>query len=184
MNPHRKMLVCDVLPVVLARVSDPQQKNLYRWIQKSIDFCINYITQPHLLHASAASGDESVGSGGIVEAETGVVGAASAPPVDPWGTLFQILDAAGAELGWSASKGIFKLESREAQWTKIFILFQDKILYQDPSGAAYKQLLYVTIVLFLHCVRCVCVCVCTRARRVCPVQSCVSLSGPAVYCNL
>ena len=154
-NPYRKMLVCDVLPGVLARISDPQQKNLYRWIQKSIDFCINYITQPHLLHASAASvGDESAG-GGIVEAETGVVGSASAPPVDPWGTLFQILDAAGAELGWSASKGIFKLESREAQWTKIFILFQDKILYQDPSGAAYKQLLYVTIVLFLHCVRCV-----------------------------
>jgi len=154
-NPYRKMLVCDVLPVVLARISDPQQKNLYRWIQKSIDFCINYITQPHLLNAAPPT-EESAATGEKGGAEGGGGGAmgvscASTPPTDPWPTLFEILDAAGVELGWAASKGIFKLESREAQWAKILSLYQH-MNYGDPSGAAYKQLLYITIVLFLNCV--------------------------------
>jgi hypothetical protein len=138
-NPYRKMLVCNVLPVVLARVSDTQQKSLYRWIQKSIDFCINYITQPHLLNADEKSRHKSEGDSPLE----------SIP--DPWIILFDIIDAAGVELGWVASKGLFKLESREAQWTQIIYLYQD-MNYGDPSGAAYKQLLYITIVLFLHCV--------------------------------
>lgn len=146
------MLVCDVLPVVLARISDPQHKNLYRWIQKSIDFCINYITQPHLLHANAKTDGDSGAGEDDAEGGFSASSSSSTPPVDPWATLFEIIDAAGTELGWSASKGIFKLESREAQWTKIIYLYQD-MNYGDPSGAAYKQLLYITIVLFLHCVR-------------------------------
>ena len=99
-NRHRKMVVCDVLPVVLARISDPQQKNLYRWIQKSIDFCINYITQPHLLHAnSATDGADGSGVDGVEVLDNGVMGFGSTTPTDPWATLFDIIDAAGTELG-------------------------------------------------------------------------------------
>ena len=105
------MLVCDVLPVVLARISDPQQKNLYRWIQKSIDFCINYITQPHLLNAvppaddGAAGGEKGCGDGDSMGGSGIGCSVATVPPADPWPTLFEILDAAGVELGWAASKG-------------------------------------------------------------------------------
>jgi len=139
-NIHRKMLVCDVLPVVLSRISDSTQKNLYRWIQKSIDFCTNYITQPHLLQTTTEGDPESTAASSV-----------AATPFDPWAILFDIINVAGVELGWTASKDIFKLATREEQWKKILALYQN-MNYGDPSGGAYKQLLYVTIVLFLHCV--------------------------------
>jgi integrator complex subunit 10 len=47
--------VCDVLPLVLEVSLPPvMHKDLFRWLQKSIEFYVAYLTQPHMDSAAIA----------------------------------------------------------------------------------------------------------------------------------
>lgn len=151
-NPYRKYLVCDVLPLVLSvPLPEVQYKQLVRWMQKSIEFFIMYITQPGSGDSPAVlspdvmsptskkfAGFRRMSIPGLSEKESTIC--------QPWEKLFHIVKLTAGHLGWSAGD-LFMHSSRESQWQAIYGVHQSAA---DPS-TVQKQIVHLTTLLFLHC---------------------------------
>ncbi|XP_013401930.1 integrator complex subunit 10-like, partial [Lingula anatina] len=157
LNCYRKYLVHDLLPIMLnCKEASLAHKQLYKWLQKSIEFYISYITQPPPLDAGLSSPDMMSPtkkltmsfSGKRLQAIQGLAEKDSHIP-RPWQTLFDIVTATGQQLGWEIGD-FFVKTSREAQWQEILLL-HNKCQQSDHSGL-HRQLLYCTLILLLQCI--------------------------------
>ncbi|XP_052827261.1 integrator complex subunit 10 [Octopus bimaculoides] len=153
-NCYRKLLVCDVLPLVLqkCRVSFTSA-DLYTWMQKAIQFYISYVTQPPSpLECSTAPSSSDILSPtkqsmkkyplivGLQEKESQVS--------DPWGSLFKLIQQISVLLKWDIDPDFFS-KPRDYQWQQILILHSRA--GQTNQESSYHQILYMTAVVFLNC---------------------------------
>ncbi|XP_064617560.1 integrator complex subunit 10-like isoform X2 [Liolophura sinensis] len=154
-NCYRKLLVCDVLPMVLSKTkAEVPQKQLYKWLQKAIEFYISYVTMP----PPPASSPGELGSpelhamgkkhGGKKWASIAGLSDKESQVSDPWGALFQLLLLLGQKIGWDVEANFFS-NTRDYQWQYIVSLYnRDR---QTEAGTYHKQILYMTVVLFVEC---------------------------------
>ncbi|ELU13278.1 hypothetical protein CAPTEDRAFT_165793 [Capitella teleta] len=152
-NCYRKVLVCDVLPLVLG-VSLPQvsHKQLYRWLQKSIEFYISFLTQSEsdaspagwTSHPSSSmqspnySLPRRVSISGLSEAESVIN--------DPWQQLFDLSDVTLLMVGF---------RGWEWQWQQIQMMHDSLTAHPDPS-LHIKQVFYCCLITFFHSVHFYC----------------------------
>ncbi|XP_054258425.1 integrator complex subunit 10 [Macrosteles quadrilineatus] len=126
-NCYRKLLVCDLLPLLGSASMELPTKQLFKLLHKSIEFYLCYV-----MNKSKAIQDLPA-SECIIE--------------EPWGNLFLVLEMVGRKLNWELSD-VFSLPiNKELVWQKI-VLFRRQYVDQPKSG---QQLLYCTILLFLYC---------------------------------
>ncbi|KAK9874773.1 hypothetical protein WA026_005580 [Henosepilachna vigintioctopunctata] len=127
MNSYRKLLVCDLLPLLANESSvklDLSPKLLYKILNKSIEF---YLCSMGFL--GRINQDE-------VKVENG------------WEKLFSIVEFLGKQLGWDAYLIAFNNNwSKEGYWQKILTFCQLK-----QSNIDEKQLVFCLLLFFLYCV--------------------------------
>ncbi|KAL4228480.1 Integrator complex subunit 10 [Mactra antiquata] len=151
-NCYRKLLVCDVLPLILKKDSKVkvQAKDLYTWLQKSVEFYISFVTQPpsHSEPITPMSPDllsptkkcKRINIPGLLDKECSIH--------DPWANLYKLLIFIGQNVGWEIDADFFT-KSREFQWQHILSLYNRST--QNGSDTRNKQILYTSTVLFLEC---------------------------------
>lgn len=150
-NCYRKLLICDVLPLVLQRKQQLHHHSqaLYTWLQKSVEFYISFVTQPpshepatplspDLLSPTKKS--RRVHIPGLHDKESHVQ--------DPWPNLYKLLVLIGQHIGWEIDAEFFS-KTRENQWQHILSLYNR--CSQPGNDSLSKQILYTTVVLFLEC---------------------------------
>ncbi|XP_069684038.1 integrator complex subunit 10 isoform X2 [Periplaneta americana] len=129
-NCYRKLLVCDLLPLLGSNSVDLPAKQLFRLLHKSIEFYLCYLMSP-----SKAIQD-------LPELESKIE--------DPWKNLFIIQEATGRKLGWELSAIFGQSWNKDLYWQKIIQFHQTRALLGDDHPN-HKQLLYCTTTFFLHC---------------------------------
>lgn len=173
LNQFRKLLVCDVAPLVLNLGMELPVKQTYRLIHKCIEFYTMFIYAPNRnkLDLFAKPGLEGGGSSGGASgsAEGGGGGGGGASEAELWRQLFGFVSCAGRRLRWELSELLQEPLLQEAQWQRIRGLLLARP-QQPPSTAAtdltagaaaaadpeellaaqHKQVFYITIVIFLH----------------------------------
>ncbi|PVD20529.1 hypothetical protein C0Q70_18685 [Pomacea canaliculata] len=151
-NCYRKLLVCDVMPLLLNRGLKQKLPAdvLYSWLRRAIEFYISYVTQPSIGDPSSSVGADLLSPtkasikrlppvAGLLERENQVI--------DPWGSLFNLLLLLGHCLDWEFEPDIFN-KSREVQWQ--YIVSQFNRAKQTHSDGGYKQVLHMAVVLFIQ----------------------------------
>ncbi|XP_060581049.1 integrator complex subunit 10-like [Ruditapes philippinarum] len=152
-NCYRKLLVCDVLPLVLKKGSQVKvlANDLYVWLQKCVEFYISFVTQP-----PPSSHEPTTPLSPDLMSPTKKCRRANIPGLhdkeclisDPWAHLYKLLIFIGQNVGWEIDKDFFT-KSREFQWQHILSLYNRS--NQAGSESRNKQILYTTTVLFLEC---------------------------------
>ncbi|PNF20874.1 hypothetical protein B7P43_G11190 [Cryptotermes secundus] len=129
-NCFRKLLVCDLLPLLGSNSVELPAKQLFRLLHKSIEFYLCYLMSP-----SKAIQD-------LPELESKIE--------DPWKNLFVIQEAMGRKLGWELSAMFGHSWNKDLYWQKIMQFHQTRALLGDDHPS-HKQLLYCITTFFLHC---------------------------------
>lgn len=129
-NCFRKLLVCDLLPLLGSNSVDLPAKQLFRLLHKSIEFYLCYLMSP-----SKAIQD-------LPELESKIE--------DPWKNLFVIQEATGRKLGWELSAMFGHSWNKDLYWQKIMQFHQTRTGVGDDHPN-HKQLLYCITTFFLHC---------------------------------
>uniref|UniRef100_A0A131XNP5 Integrator complex subunit 10 n=1 Tax=Ixodes ricinus TaxID=34613 RepID=A0A131XNP5_IXORI len=150
LNQFRKLLVCDVAPLVLKLGVDLPIKQMYRLIHKCIEFYTVYIHAPN-----KAKLDLSMKLS--PEAEAG------SPEADLWRQLLSFVGLASRRLHWELADLVSEPGSAgvsDSQWQRLHSLVLSRpnpgVDYPGPQEAEealasrQKQVFYCTIVLFLH----------------------------------
>ncbi|KAK3709782.1 hypothetical protein RRG08_028815 [Elysia crispata] len=154
-NCYRKLLVCDVMPLVLEKGGHLEVNvfQLYLWLQRAIEFYVSYISQPAQgssgsMETSASSDTEGSrpspakarGLSGLSEAEMQVP--------DPWGNLLRLLLLTGHRLNWDMEQNILS-RPKEYQIASL----QHQLTRAKASNAGEtnkKQILHTGMVLFVY----------------------------------
>ncbi|GFS16131.1 integrator complex subunit 10 [Elysia marginata] len=154
-NCYRKLLVCDVMPLVLEKGGhlEVNMFQLYLWLQRAIEFYVSYISQP--APGSSSSGEtpttsDTEGSrpspvksrslSGLSEGEMQVP--------DPWGNLLKLLLLTGHRLNWDIEQNILS-RPKEYQIASL----QHQLTRAKASNACetnMKQILHTGMVLFVY----------------------------------
>ncbi|XP_071448135.1 integrator complex subunit 10 isoform X2 [Hetaerina americana] len=129
-NCYRKLLVCDLLPLLGSSSVELPVKQLFRLLQKSIEFYLCYLMSPK----------KSIQD--LPEFESQID--------DPWRHLFLIQEVTGIKLGWDLSGLFSSTMNKENYWQNLYNFFRWRPLGNEDS-ANHKQLLYCTTTFFLHC---------------------------------
>ncbi|XP_064651170.1 integrator complex subunit 10-like [Lineus longissimus] len=149
LNCYRKYLVTDVLPQVLRAPSLAVHPNiLIKWLQKSLEFYISYVTQPPVQETNQHS--EMLSPNKPYLRRASIIGLSDKESyiLHPWQNLYEIVSLAGRHLKWEDSSKFTKSgQSPENRWQHILHLHQEsKKQQQQPSS----QLFYSTVVLFME----------------------------------
>ncbi|XP_021913688.1 integrator complex subunit 10 isoform X2 [Zootermopsis nevadensis] len=129
-NCFRKLLVCDLLPLLGSNSVDLPSKQLFRLLHKSIEFYLCYLMSP-----SKAIQD-------LPELESRIE--------DPWKNLFVIQEATGRKLGWELSAMFGHSWNKDLYWQKI-TQFHQACASVGDDHPNHKQLLYCITTFFLYC---------------------------------
>ncbi|CAH1104355.1 unnamed protein product [Psylliodes chrysocephalus] len=127
-NPYRKLLVCDLLPLLASEKVkvDLSSKLLQKLLHKAIEFYFCYLG----LNTSA-----------IQDTETKIE--------DPWTSLFGVIEFIGGQLNWEPYLINFSTNwSKETYWQKIVMFCQSKTKNYPLED---KQLLFCLSIFFVHC---------------------------------
>ncbi|GAB1599455.1 integrator complex subunit 10-like [Argonauta hians] len=153
-NCYRKLLVCDVLPLVLQKCRVTfTNADLYTWMQKAIQFNISYVTQPPSpveSNTSPSSADILSPTKQSMKKYPVIVGLQEKESLvcDPWGSLFKLVQQIAALLKWDIDPDFFS-KPRDYQWQQILILYTR--VGQTNQESSYQQILYLSTVVFLNC---------------------------------
>ncbi|KAH9507713.1 Integrator complex subunit 10 [Bulinus truncatus] len=138
-NCYRKLLVCDVMPLVLQKGGhlEVNMFHLYVWLQRATEFYVSYVCQPHN-HEDSES-NKGRGLTGLSDAEMQVS--------DPWGNLLRLLLLIGQRLKWDMEMDLVN-KTKECQIQSL----QHHLLRIKTHGpeANNKQILHTAMVLFVH----------------------------------
>ncbi|CAH1174144.1 unnamed protein product [Phaedon cochleariae] len=127
-NPYRKLLVCDLLPLLANEPTklELSSKMLHKLLQKAIEFYLCYL---------------GLNTSTIQDSDTKIE--------DPWGKLFGVLEFIGKQLNWEPYLTNFTTNwSKESYWQKIITFCQSK---SKGYPLEDKQLLFCLSVFFVHC---------------------------------
>lgn len=129
-NCYRKLLVCDLLPLLGSNAVELPIKQLFRLLHKSIEFYLCYLMSPSKVIQD------------LPELESKIE--------DPWKNLLKIQEETGRKLGWELSTIFSHSWNKELYWQKILQFHQTRAVLGDEHPNL-KQLLYCTTTFFLHC---------------------------------
>nr|CAD7456317.1 unnamed protein product [Timema tahoe] len=129
-NCYRKLLVCDLLPLLVSSSVSLPPKQLFRLLNKAIEFSLNYLLSPTKLIQD------------LPELESKIE--------DPWVHLFLVVQGSGKKLGWDLSTMFAVPWNKEMYWQKILHTKKNLLLVSEEQRN-YKELLYCGIVFFLRC---------------------------------
>ncbi|KAF5298601.1 hypothetical protein FQR65_LT09696 [Abscondita terminalis] len=130
-NPYRKLLVCDLLPLLATENSSVElsSKLLFKLIHKSTEF---YLCSLDMSRSNIQDPNISV--------------------EDPWKKLFGILELTGRHLGWESYLTAFGSNwTKESYWQRILTFCQTHKALTVEDHVNTKQLLYCLTIFFLHC---------------------------------
>lgn len=129
-NPYRKLLVCDLLPLLgMDNVTvELNQKLLFKLLHKAIEF---YLFCSGMLPNNGQEIDFKID--------------------DCWAKLYSILELIGKHLGWERYlTNLGATWTKESYWQKILTFCQSPSFnVEDHSNA--KQILYCATIFFLNC---------------------------------
>lgn len=166
-NCYRKYVVCDILPLVLASRSlqDVSNKQFYRWMQKSIEFVICYMTLSATSNVPASneprlSSPTQAQTPDLTSPTKKTFGSAQRLTIpglspkdsyisDPWQRLFSIIQMVGQHLGWDLSSFGQEKSSIDNRWQCLQHMY-DILSQQSDPGSHFKQVLYPAMALFFH----------------------------------
>ncbi|BFZ12741.1 hypothetical protein BsWGS_15780 [Bradybaena similaris] len=143
-NCYRKLLVCDVMPMVLHK-GGHLEFNMFHLLQKAIEFHLSYVSQPsmpdHTTDAENSNLSLKIGrvAGGFSEMDIQVA--------DPWGNLFKLLILIGQRLNWDMERDLV-LKNKEYQIQAL----HHQLMRAKVTGAEInnKQILHTAMVLFVY----------------------------------
>lgn len=164
LNQFRKLLVCDVAPLVLKVGVELPVKQTYRLIHKCIEFYTMFIYAPNRnkLDLFMKPGLEGAGGGSSTESGSGTSEA------ELWRQLFSFMLCASRRLRWELSELLQEPLPllQESHWQHIRAMLRARpapaptdltagaaaaaALEPEELVAAHKQVFYCTIVIFLH----------------------------------
>ncbi|KAF5294624.1 hypothetical protein FQA39_LY02756 [Lamprigera yunnana] len=130
-NPYRKLLVCDLLPLLATENVSVEfsSKLLFKLLHKSTEF---YLCSLDLSKNNILDPNMNVD--------------------DPWKKLFGIVELTGRHLGWESYLATFgKNWTKESYWQKILTFCQTHKAHIGEDHVNSKQLLYCLTIFFLHC---------------------------------
>ncbi|XP_033101647.1 integrator complex subunit 10-like isoform X2 [Anneissia japonica] len=156
LNPYRNLLVCEVLPLVIANKQiDVPLKFYAKWLQKSMAYYLSYITHPPRKHDQLGSSTPVLTSPGLnsppstkVSGYTrpGFEGAPIEGSVDGWEKMHEMIVKIAEKCGWNL-QAIPKISgSVTSRFQHISECYR-----QQPadSPAVNKSIFYSTVLLFL-----------------------------------
>ncbi|XP_072397868.1 integrator complex subunit 10 [Diabrotica undecimpunctata] len=127
-NPYRKLLVCDLLPLLAnekVKVDLPS-KLLHKLLHKSIEFYFCYL---------------GLNKGALQDSDTKIE--------DPWASLFSVIEFIGTQLSWEPYLINFSNNwSKETYWQRIVTFCQTKSKNYPLNE---KQLWFCLSIFFVHC---------------------------------
>ncbi|CAG5126669.1 unnamed protein product [Candidula unifasciata] len=143
-NCYRKLLVCDVMPMVLHK-GGHLEFNMFHLLQKAIEFHLSYVSQPnthdHTTDTESTKLSLKIGrvGGGFPEMDLQVA--------DPWGNLFRLLILIGQRLNWDMERDLV-MKNKEYQIQAL----QHQLMRAKVTGAEInnKQILHTAMVLFVY----------------------------------
>ncbi|KAL1505353.1 hypothetical protein ABEB36_004940 [Hypothenemus hampei] len=127
-NPYRKLLVCELLPLLAKKEIKLEltSKLLLKLLNKALEYYLCSLGKSNLTLQDKESSIETI-----------------------WNKLFSVLEFIGRQLNWESQLINFTINwSKETYWQKLISytqLKQRNVLYDD------KQLLFCLPVFFLHC---------------------------------
>ncbi|XP_031333411.1 integrator complex subunit 10 [Photinus pyralis] len=130
-NPYRKLLVCDVLPLLSNENMKIEfsSKLLFKLLHKSTEF---YLCSLEMSKSSVQDPNISVD--------------------DPWKKLFAVIELTGRHLGWESYLITFSPNwSKESYWQKILTFCQTHKTSTPEDQMNTKQLIYCLTIFFLNC---------------------------------
>ncbi|XP_002737290.1 integrator complex subunit 10-like [Saccoglossus kowalevskii] len=158
LNCFRKLLVCDVLPILLSIPDVPcSNKQLAKWLQKSIEFYICYAVRPRSADNKCAtpgfksplkSPDPSTSRfvfiEGLTEKESTIV--------TPWANLHNILLLTSSRLGWNTDNVVPTDRNHRQQWLYLSRVYKACQKMSDENRIQHiKPVFYSLIVLLFQC---------------------------------
>ncbi|XP_066304856.1 integrator complex subunit 10-like [Branchiostoma lanceolatum] len=162
-NCYRKLLVCDTIPLVCSSPDiDVSHKQLYRWLQKAMEFYICFLTQPPCREGSKGpvlSSDKSP-----LKRQSSVFGGMSRHAViegltdkesvvpDPWERLHELMMTIGCRCGWEINMASLQEErSLSDKWLCLKDLYNKESEDLEDSSQR-KHILYSATFLLYQCV--------------------------------
>ncbi|KAK6644383.1 hypothetical protein RUM43_000650 [Polyplax serrata] len=125
-NCYRKLLVCDLLPLLGSDQLDLQLKNLYRLLHKAIEFYLCYLFN-----------NKKKEDLDYLKID------------DPWVRLWEIMLNIGSKLAWDLSITFASYWNKDNYWTALINFYQTK-----PSGNddhIQKQIVYCATLILVRC---------------------------------
>ncbi|XP_067014792.1 integrator complex subunit 10 [Anabrus simplex] len=129
-NCYRKLLVCDLLPLLGTGLVELPPKQLFRLLHKSIEFYLAYLMLPNKAIEDLPELESKIDQ--------------------PWANLFAIQEMTGKKLGWELSSIFAQSWNKELFWQKLLPFRQSRVLSNEDTPN-HKQLLYCTTTFFLYC---------------------------------
>ncbi|XP_077997719.1 integrator complex subunit 10-like [Glandiceps talaboti] len=159
-NCFRKLLVCDVLPIILSNPDVPcTNKQLSKWLQKSTEFYISYVVRPKSYDTKAttpgfksplkspdASSQRFTYIEGLSDKDSQVD--------NPWGNLHNLLILTTSRLGWNTENIVPTDRNCRQQWLYLSRVYKacNKMALTDETKTAHlKPIFYSLILLFFQC---------------------------------
>ncbi|XP_019620271.1 PREDICTED: integrator complex subunit 10-like [Branchiostoma belcheri] len=162
-NCYRKLLVCDTIPLVCSSPDiDVSHKQLYRWLQKAMEFYICFLTQPPCREGSKGpvlSSDKSPLKrqasvfGGLTR-HASIEGLTDKESVvlDPWERLHELMMTIGCRCGWEINMASLQEErSLSDKWLCLKDLYNKESDDLEDSSQR-KHILYSATFLLYQCV--------------------------------
>lgn len=154
-NCYRKLLVCDVMPLVLEKGGHLEVNifQLYLWLQRAIEFYVSYISQPapgstSAGETSAASDTENSRPSPIKSRSLSGLSEGEMQVPDPWGNLLKLLLLTGQRLNWDMEQNIL---SRSKEYQIASLQHQlTRAKASNPGETNKKQILHTGMVLFVY----------------------------------
>ncbi|XP_005110561.1 integrator complex subunit 10 [Aplysia californica] len=146
-NCYRKLLVCDVMPLVLQKSGhlEVNMFHLYIWLQRAIEFYVSYVSQPNPSTDSSGETDANKGApkprgiSGLPESDMQVP--------DPWGSLLKLLLLIGQRLNWDMERNlVMKSKQYQIQSLQHQLIRTGAAILESNS----KQVLHTAMVLFVY----------------------------------
>ncbi|XP_063232724.1 integrator complex subunit 10 isoform X2 [Bacillus rossius redtenbacheri] len=129
-NCYRKLLVCDLLPLLGSSSVVLPAKQLFRLLNKAVEFLLCYVMSPNKVIQD------------LPELESRIE--------DPWAHLFLIVHSVGRKLGWETSAMFSQPWNKELYWQKIQKV-KAKVLAAAEELRSFKEIMYSATVFFLRC---------------------------------